>query len=71
MIFGGVQLGWEVIALRLALLVGQLGVLGILVHVMGDRPHVVEKLRVDGPSLVLIPDCLAYQPDAGFGHRIA
>ena len=29
--------------------------LGVLVHVVGDRAHVVEELAVDGPTLVLVP----------------
>ena len=49
----------EVIALRFAFLADELGILERLVHVMGDRPHVVEELRVDGPLLVAVPDLLA------------
>ena len=64
-VFGGVQLRREVVALGLALLAGQGGVLGPLVHVMGDGAHVVEKLRVDRPAFVFLPDCLADDLRAG------
>ena len=59
MVLGGVQLRREVVALGLALLAGQGGVLGLLVHVVRDGAHVVEELRVDRPALVLVPHRLA------------
>ena len=49
----------EVVALGLAFLADQLGLLGALVHVVRDRPHVVEELRVHRPAAVLLPDRLA------------
>ena len=57
----GVELRWKVIRLRFALLpdLGRLRV--VLVHVVRDRPQVVEELAVDRPALVLLPDGLADQ----------
>ena len=49
----------EVVALRLPFVADELGVIERLVHVMGDRPHVVEELRVHRPLLVAVPDPLA------------
>ncbi len=40
----------EVVGLGLAFLADELGLLGALVHVQGDRPHVVEELRIDRPA---------------------
>jgi hypothetical protein len=48
----------EIVRLRLAFLPDEGGLRGVLVHVVRDRPHVVEELRVDGPLLVLRPDSL-------------
>src|SRR5688572_1840731 len=41
-----VELRRKVVGLRLALLADQGGLLIVLVHVMGNRPHVVEELAV-------------------------
>ena len=70
-VLGGVELRREVVALGLALLAGQRGVLGLLVHVVRDGAHVVEELRVDRPALVLLPDRLADDPRPGLGHGVA
>ena len=56
---GGVQLRREVVAFGLPLAADLRGLLGGLMHVVGDGAHVVEKLAVDGPFLVLRPDRLA------------
>ena len=48
-----VELRREVVALGLAFLADELGVLEALVHVVRDRAHVVEELRVHGPAVVL------------------
>ena len=60
----------EVVALGLAFLADQLRLLGALVHVVRDRAHVVEELRVDRPLLVLVPDRLADERCAALGHRV-
>ena len=60
----------KIIALRLAFLTGQLGVLEALVHVMRDGAHVVEELRVNRPALVLIPHRLADHSLLPLGHRV-
>ena len=65
MVLGGVQLRREVVALGLALLAGQCGVLGLLVHVVRDGAHVVEELRVDRPAFVFLPDRLADDARSG------
>ena len=49
----------EVVRLGLALLADQLRLCRALVHVVRNRPHVVEELRVDRPLLVFLPDRLA------------
>src|SRR5262249_36153194 len=56
-----VQLGWKIIALRLTLLIHQGSLFVALVHVVRDRPEVVEKLAVNGPALVALPDGRADQ----------
>ena len=71
MVLRGVQLRREVVALRLALLAGQRGMLALLVHVVRDRAHVVEELRVDGPAAILVEHRLADEPGAGLGHGVA
>ncbi len=65
-ILGGVELRGKVVALGLTLLAGQRGVLGLLVHVVGDGAHVVEELRVDGPAAVFFPNGLADDPPLAF-----
>ena len=61
-----VVLGREVVGLRLAFETEQLGLLGVLVHVVRDRTHVVEELGVDGPLLVLAPDLGTDERGAAF-----
>ena len=53
---GPVELGREVVAFRLPLATQEGGLLGGLVHVVGDWPEVVEELRVDRPLAVLVVD---------------
>src|SRR5208283_1904176 len=54
-----VVLRGKVVGLGLAFLADELGLLGALVHVQGDRPHVVEELGIDWPAAILLPDGLA------------
>jgi hypothetical protein len=61
----------EVVALGLALLPHQLGVVERLVHVVRDRAHVVEELRIHGPLLVAVPDRLADEPGAPLDDGVA
>ena len=56
---GPVELGREIIALGLALAAQLGGLLLVLVHVVGDRPEVVEELAVDRPALVGVPQAAA------------
>jgi len=65
-----VVLRGEVVGFRFPLLSRQLGVLEPLVHVVRDRPHVVEELGVHGPALVLVPQRLAHHANAGLGHGV-
>jgi hypothetical protein len=60
----------KVVALGLALLAGQRGMLEALVHVVRDRPHVVEELGVHRPAVVLFEHGLADQLLAAFGHGV-
>ncbi len=66
----GVELGWKVIRLRLTLLSDFRSLLVVLVHVVGDRPQVVEELAVDRPPRVTVPDRLADQLRALQRHRL-
>ena len=64
----GVQLGWKIIRLRFTLLADQGRLRVVLVHVVGDRPQIVEELAVDRPALVLVPkrganQLLAFEAD--------
>ena len=61
----------EVVGLGFAFLADELGLLGALVHVQGNRPHVVEELRVDRPLAILLPDGLADDGGAAVGDRLA
>ena len=65
-----VVLGREVVGLRLAFEAEQLGLLGVLVHVVRDRTHVVEKLGVDGPLPIFLPDGGANKFGAEFGDGL-
>ena len=51
----GVELRRKVVGLGLALLADQRGLGVVLVHVVRDRPHVVEELAVHRPAAVLRP----------------
>ncbi len=53
---GPVELGREVVALGLPFAAELGGLFLVLVHVVRDRPEVVEKLAVDRPALVGIPE---------------
>jgi hypothetical protein len=64
----GVELGREVIAFGLPLLADQGRLILVMVHVMGNRSHIVEELGVDGPALVLVPHFLPDEAGA-FGHH--
>ena len=44
--------------------------LSLLVHVVGNRAHVVKELRVDGPTLVLVPHRLAHHLALAFLNGI-
>ena len=61
----------EVITLRLAFLPDQLGLFGVLVHVMRDGAHVVEEFRVNRPLAVFFPDAFANDVRPALGHRLA
>ena len=39
-------------------------------HVVGNRPHVVEELRIDRPTVVLVENALADQIGAPFGDGL-
>ena len=66
-----VVLGREVIAFGFALLPDESGLLGILVHVVGDRSHVIEELGIDRPLAVFVPDARANEVCPAFGDRVA
>src|SRR5207247_7989963 len=61
----------KIITLGLALLADQPRLFFVLVHVVGDRPHVVEELRIDRPASVFVPDRFADQRRAAGGDRRA
>ena len=46
------------------------GLLGALVHVVGNRSHIVEKLRVNRPFVVLIPNSFSDQKRTTLGHGV-
>ena len=60
----------EIVRLGLALLPDQSGLSGILVHVVRDRAHVVEELRVNRPLRVFGPEGLADECAATFGNGL-
>jgi hypothetical protein len=60
----------EIVALGLALLLHQRGLLARLVHVVRDGAHVVEELRVHRPLLVLVPDRVADDLPAQLTDRV-
>jgi len=61
----------EVVALGLAFLPDQFRLLVGLVHVMGNRPHVVEELRIDRPATVLLPDVFPHNRSPTVLDRLA
>ena len=67
----GVQLRWKIVRLRFTLLTDEGGLRVALVHVMRDRPEVVEELAVDGPALIAVPDGRADQSRPLGGHGVA
>src|SRR5262245_5177363 len=71
MIVAVVVLRAEIITLRLAFLANQLGMLKALVHVVRNRAHVVEKLRIYGPALVFIKHGLTDESRPGFSDGVA
>ena len=66
----GIKLGWEIIGFRFAFLTDLCSLIFTLVHVVGDRAHVVKKLAINWPLLVFLPDCCAYQLLTFYIHRI-
>ena len=60
----------EVVGLGFAFLADELGLLGALVHVQGDRAHVVEELGIDRPLAILLPDSLADEGGAAVGDGL-
>ena len=60
----------EVIRFRFTFEPEQLRLFGVLVHVVRDRTHVVEKLGVDGPLLIFLPDGGANKFGAEFGDGL-
>lgn len=65
-----VVLGREVIGFWLAFLTHQFGLLCILVHVVGDRTHVVEELRINRPLAVFAPNRGADEVCTALRHRL-
>jgi hypothetical protein len=61
----------EVIALGLAFLADELGLLLRLMHVVRNRPHVVEELRVNRPARILLPNVFAHERCAAIGDSLA
>ena len=61
----------EIIGLRLSFLPHQSGLFLGLVHVVRNRPHVVEKLRVHRPLAILIPDRLSNQHRTALGDCLS
>ena len=55
----------EIVGLGFAFLADELRLRGALMHVVRDRTHVIEKLRVDGPLAVFFPDGFADKRGAG------
>ena len=60
----------EVIRFGLTFEPEQLGLLGVLVHVVRDRTHVVEELGVDGPLFIFLPNRGADEFGAEFGDGL-
>ena len=58
----------KVVALGLAFLPDQLGLFGILMHVVRNGAHIIEELRVHRPLAVFIPDTFADDVRAAFGY---
>src|SRR5262249_16964658 len=66
-----IVLWWKIITFRFSFLSYQFRLLLVLVHVMGDRTHVIEKLGIDRPPAVLVPDSFSDQRRAAVFHRFA
>ena len=66
-----VHLGWEVVALGLSFLADFCRLFRVLVHVMRDRAHVVEELRIHRPFFERIPDVVTDDFALQLGHGIA
>jgi hypothetical protein len=60
----------KIVGLRLALQAEQRGLLGVLVEMMRNRPHVVEKLGIDRPLFVFAPETVADEQAAALRHRL-
>src|SRR5690606_5036672 len=50
-----VQLGWKIIGFRFTFLSDEGCLFIVMVYMVWKRPHVIKKLRVNGPALVFIP----------------
>jgi hypothetical protein len=61
----------EVVGFGFAFLADELGLFGILMHVVRDGSHVIEKLGIDRPLLVFLPNLFADDGCAAFGDRLA
>src|SRR5260370_6222021 len=61
MLFMMVKLGWKIIRFWFTLLFDEGRLLVVLVHVVRDRPEIVEELAVNGPTLVLSPNVRSNQ----------
>ncbi len=65
-----VMLRGKVVRFGFAFLADEFGLFGILMHVMWNRTHVIEKLRIDGPFFILRPNFLSNQSGAAFSHGL-
>ena len=59
----------EIITLGLAFLADEFGLLLALVHVMRNRPHVVEKFGINRPAAIFFPDRFSDQCRAAILDR--
>ena len=60
----------EIIGFRLALQPEFFDLLVFLVHVVGNRAHVVEELAVNRPTVVFAPDVVADESCPQLAHRV-
>src|SRR5439155_24121780 len=65
-----IELGWEVVRLRLALLAHQRGLGVVLVHVVRDRAQIIEELAVHRPAAEAVPQGTADQPWTFLHYRV-